>query len=153
MTACTHTQNIKYFIMSVAIGLQVSLYSNDELTLYSSAGFWIYALRIYVCMSVVKIVAVFFYKYECQLKKVYINYCTATHVLSYYDDISNYPLSVYKSKARQTFGNLYLLHLWLIFLYRWLRSRQCMIDDECSLHTWSATAWWTEAWEEFEFII
>ena len=64
---------------------------------------------MYICMSLVKIVAVFFFdKYECQLKKVYINYCTATHALPYYDNISNYSLVVYKNKACQTFGNLYV---------------------------------------------
>ena len=64
-------------------------------------------------------------------KKVYINYCTATHALSYYDDISKYSLSVYKNKTRQTFANLPVTLVINISLP--LVAKSSVIDDECSL--------------------
>ena len=63
----------------------------------------------------------YFPKLQCNFGKY--SY-TATHALSYNDDITNYTLSVYKNKTRQTFANLPVTLVINISLYLWLQSRR-----------------------------
>ena len=74
----------------------------------------------------------FFYKYECQLKQVYIKLIIVPQPTRYHITMTFLSTPYLCIKTRHV-KHLAAFTCYTCDYYRWLQSRQCMIDDECSL--------------------